>query len=62
MMSALGARSIDQFNTRVDEELAAGKKTFRLKAKPGETEGREVEFRRIPYIVVVIDELADLSG
>lgn len=60
MMSALGVRSIDQFNTRVDEELAAGKKTFRLKPKPGETEGREVEFRRIPYIVVVIDELADL--
>jgi S-DNA-T family DNA segregation ATPase FtsK/SpoIIIE len=60
MMSALGVRSIDQFNTRVDDELAAGKKTFRLKAKPGETEGREVEFRRIPYIVVVIDELADL--
>lgn len=60
MMSALGVRSIDQFNARVDEELAAGKKTFRLKPKPGETEGREVEFRRIPYIVVVIDELADL--
>ena len=60
MMSALGVRSIDQFNTRVDEERAAGKKTFRLKPKPGETEGREVEFRRIPYIVVVIDELADL--
>ncbi len=60
MMSALGVRSIDQFNTRVDEELAAGKKTFRLKAKPGDSEGREVEFRRIPYIVVVIDELADL--
>jgi len=60
MMSALGVRSIDQFNTRVDEELAAGKKAFRLKPKPGETEGREIEFRRLPYIVVVIDELADL--
>ncbi len=60
MMSALGVRSIDQFNTRVDEELAAGKKTFRIKPKPGETEGREFEFRRLPYIVVVIDELADL--
>ena len=60
MMSALGVRSIDQFNTRVDEELAAGKKTFRLKPKPGETESREIEFRRLPYIVVVIDELADL--
>ncbi len=60
MMAALGVRSIDQFNGRVDEELAAGKTTFRLKPKPGETEGREVPFQRLPYIVVVIDELADL--
>jgi len=60
MMSALGVRNIDQFNVRVDEELAAGNTTFRLKPKPGETEGREVPFARIPYIVVVIDELADL--
>jgi S-DNA-T family DNA segregation ATPase FtsK/SpoIIIE len=60
MMAALGVRSIDQFNGRVDEELAAGKATFRLKPKPGETEGREVPYQRLPYIVVVIDELADL--
>ncbi len=60
MMAALGVRSIDQYNARVDRELAAGHKTFRLRAKPGEEEGAEVEFRRFPYIVVVIDELADL--
>ncbi len=60
MMQALGVRSIDQFNARVDRELAAGNKTFRLRAKPGEEEGQEVEYRRFPYIVVVIDELADL--
>lgn len=60
MMSALGVRNIDQFNARVDDELAAGNATFRLRAKPGESEGREVPFARIPYIVVVIDELADL--
>ena len=60
MMAALGVRSIDQFNGRVDEELAAGKTTFRLKLKPGETEGREIAYKRLPYIVVVIDELADL--
>jgi S-DNA-T family DNA segregation ATPase FtsK/SpoIIIE len=59
MMAALGVRSVDQFNQHVDKELAAGNKTFRLKGKPGEEE-REVEFRRLPYIVVVIDELADL--
>ena len=60
MMSALGVRSIDQFNARVTDELAAGNRTFRLKPRPGEAEGREVEFKRLPYIVVVIDELADL--
>ena len=59
MMAALGVRSMDQFNTLVDTQLAAGNKTFRMKGKPGEEE-QEVEFRRLPYIVVVIDELADL--
>ena len=60
MMAALGVRNIQQFNERVDEELEKGNRTFRLKKKPGEEEGREVEYQRIPYIVVVIDELADL--
>ncbi len=60
MMAALGVRNISQFNERVDEAAEKGEKTFRLKVKPGEEEGREVEFQRIPYIVVVIDELADL--
>ncbi len=59
-MAALGVRNIAQFNARVDEAKAAGLKTYRLRPKPGEAEGREVEYQRIPYIVVVIDELADL--
>jgi len=59
MMAAVGVRSVDQFNSLVDTQLAAGNKTFRMKGKPGEPE-TEVEFRRLPYIVVVIDELADL--
>ena len=60
MMSALGVRSIQQFNERAEKEIAEGNPTFRLKPKPGEEEGEEVEFRRLAYIVVVIDELADL--
>jgi DNA segregation ATPase FtsK/SpoIIIE, S-DNA-T family len=59
MMAALGVRSVDQFNTLVETQLAAGKKTFTMKGKPGEEE-QQIEFRRLPYIVVVIDELADL--
>jgi len=60
MMSATKVRNIMQFNAKVDAELAAGNTTFRLKPKPGEEEGKEVEYQRLPYIVVVIDELADL--
>ncbi len=60
MMAALGVRNIRQYNARVEEALAEGEKTFRLKPLPGEEEGREVEYQTIPYIVVVIDELADL--
>ncbi len=59
-MAALGVRNISQFNARVDELLADGQTTLRLKLRPGETEGQEVPLERIPYIVVVIDELADL--
>ena len=60
MMAAVGVRSIDQFNERAREALDKGETTFRLKTKPGEEEGEEVEWRRLPYIVVVVDELADL--
>ncbi|MGH0031122.1 MAG: DNA translocase FtsK, partial [Myxococcota bacterium] len=60
MMAALGVRSIQQFNERCERELADGNTTFRLKPKPGEEEGAEVPFEKIPYIVVIIDELADL--
>jgi len=60
MMSSVQVRNIDQFNDKADEALEAGEETFRLKPKPGEVEGEEVPWARMPYIVVVIDELADL--
>ncbi len=60
IMAALGVRSIDQYNDRVKKELKQGNKTFRLRPKPGEEEGKEVEYCHFPYIVVIIDELADL--
>jgi S-DNA-T family DNA segregation ATPase FtsK/SpoIIIE len=59
-MAALGVRNILQFNERVDELLADGQTSLRLKPRPGEDQGIEVPIARIPYIVVVIDELADL--
>jgi S-DNA-T family DNA segregation ATPase FtsK/SpoIIIE len=50
-MAALGVRNIAQFNRRVDEALAAGETTFRLRKKPGEEEGQEVPYQRLAYIV-----------
>jgi DNA segregation ATPase FtsK/SpoIIIE, S-DNA-T family len=60
VMAALGVRSIQQFNERCEKEIAAGNRTFRLKPLPGEEEGTEIEYQPLSYIVVVIDELADL--
>ncbi len=60
MMLALGVRNIAQFNTRVEAELREGRQTFRLKARADEDEGVELPLRPLAYIVVVIDELADL--
>ncbi|MFO0690767.1 MAG: DNA translocase FtsK 4TM domain-containing protein [Myxococcota bacterium] len=60
MMSATGVRNIDQFNEKARKCLAAGEETFQLKPRPGQTEGDEIEWQELPYIVVVIDELADL--
>src|SRR5215475_10530863 len=59
-MAALGDRSIQHFNERCQKELAAGTKTFRLRPAPGEEQGAEVPYEPLPYIVVIIDELADL--
>jgi S-DNA-T family DNA segregation ATPase FtsK/SpoIIIE len=60
MMSAVQVRNLDQFNTKSAEAIEKGETTFRLRPKPGEEEGQEVPWCHLPYIVVVIDELADL--
>jgi S-DNA-T family DNA segregation ATPase FtsK/SpoIIIE len=60
MMAALGVRNIEQFNDRVAEMIADGQTSLRLRPRPGEEEGVDVPLARLPFIVVVIDELADL--
>lgn len=60
MMSATGVRNIDQFNEKARKSIAAGEDFFALKLKPGQTEPDEIAWQKLPYIVVVIDELADL--
>jgi S-DNA-T family DNA segregation ATPase FtsK/SpoIIIE len=60
MMSATQVRNILQFNEKARKAIANGEETFQLKPRPGQTEGDEIEWQELPYIVVVIDELADL--
>ncbi len=62
MMSSVQVRNIKQFNEKAREMIAAGEESFTLKARQGHAEGEpeEVPWAEMPYIVVVIDELADL--
>jgi S-DNA-T family DNA segregation ATPase FtsK/SpoIIIE len=66
-MSKLGVRNIDGFNARVAEAAAKGETIARtvqtgFDRETGEAiyEQEEMEFSELPYIVVVVDEMADL--
>ncbi|HEX2017671.1 MAG TPA: DNA translocase FtsK [Aurantimonas sp.] len=66
-MSKVGVRNIDGFNTRVRQALAAGESISRtvqtgFDRESGEPifETEEFDLEPLPYIVVIIDEMADL--
>jgi S-DNA-T family DNA segregation ATPase FtsK/SpoIIIE len=66
-MSKIGVRNIDGFNSRVEQALAKGEVMTRtvqtgFDRETGEAiyETEEFDLQPIPYIVVIIDEMADL--
>ena len=66
-MSKLGVRNIDGFNARVAEALAKGESLMRtvqtgFDRETGEAiyEHEEIALEELPYIVVLVDEMADL--
>ena len=66
-MSKIGVRNIDGFNSRVEQALAKGETITRtvqtgFDRQTGEAmyETEEFDLQPIPYIVVIIDEMADL--
>jgi S-DNA-T family DNA segregation ATPase FtsK/SpoIIIE len=66
-MSKVGVRNIDGFNARVAEAAARNEKITRtvqtgFDRQTGEAiyEQEEMELEELPYIVVIVDEMADL--
>jgi DNA segregation ATPase FtsK/SpoIIIE, S-DNA-T family len=66
-MSKVGVRNVDGYNTRVNQMLAKGDKLSRtVQTGFDPTSGQpifeqeEIETAPLPYIVVIIDEMADL--
>src|SRR5438045_6640100 len=66
-MSKLGVRNIDGYNARVTEAKTKGEKLTRTvhtgyDKETGEAiyEGEELELEPLPFIVVIVDEMADL--
>jgi len=67
LMSELNVKSLDSYNQKISKILVQGKKIFRKVQTgiDGETrqpifEKREIPIEKMPLIVVVVDEMADL--
>ncbi|MCC7236334.1 MAG: DNA translocase FtsK [Bryobacterales bacterium] len=55
LLASQGVRNIDQFNKKIKQKLSQPRSLFEEDAQ-----GQEEELQPLPYILIVIDELADL--
>ncbi|MFN6960919.1 MAG: DNA translocase FtsK [Rhodocyclaceae bacterium] len=60
LMSALGVRNLAGFNGKIKEVEKAGERIPDPFALPGDAQAGAPSLEPLPYIVVIIDELADL--
>jgi len=61
LMSALGVRNIKGYNAKVKDAIDAGEPLRNPIWKPGDSmDERPPELEKLPYIVVVVDEFADM--
>jgi S-DNA-T family DNA segregation ATPase FtsK/SpoIIIE len=66
LMSSLGVRNITNYNQRVEESLQNDTNLYRNSATSVDENGeavfekKPIELKRMPFIVIVVDEMADL--
>ena len=67
LMSSLNVKNIDSFNSKISNTISSGRKLYRevqtgidRDTKKPIIEKREIPLEKLPLIVVVIDEMADL--
>lgn len=61
LMAALGVRNLAGYNTKISEGIASGEPLVNPLWKPVDsTDEKAPELQALPYVVVVIDELADM--
>ena len=66
-MSLLGVRNIENYNLRIKESLKKSEQIFRsipagINPETGQPQTKkiEIELKKMPFIIVVVDEMADL--